>query len=53
MVYCALIASLLIALWTGRKPSKRAYELICFYFLGWIGEAELAAHLDRLSPAVD
>ena len=53
MLYCALIASLLIALWTGRKPSKRAYELICFYFLGWIGEAELAAHLDRLSPAVD
>lgn len=53
MLYCALIASLLVALWTGRKPSKRAYELICFYFLGWIGEAELAAHLDRLSPAVD
>jgi len=53
MLYCALIASLLIALWTGRKPSKRAYELICFYFLGWIGEAELAAHLDRLSPVVD
>ena len=53
MLYCALIASLLVALWTGRQPSKRAYELICFYFLGWIGDAELAAHLDRLSPAVD
>lgn len=53
VVYCALIASLLVALWTGRKPTKRAYELICFYFLGWIGEAEFAAHLERLSPAVD
>lgn len=32
--YCAIIACLLISLWTGRKPTKRTYEMICFYFLG-------------------
>jgi len=51
VAYCALIASLLVTLWTGRKPTKRTYELICFYFLGWIGEDELVAHLEKLEPA--
>jgi len=51
VAYCALIASLLVTLWTGRKPTKRTYELICFYFLGWIGEDELVAHLESLEPA--
>jgi IS4 transposase len=53
MVYCALIASLLVRLWTGRKPTKRTYEMVCFYFLGWVSEAELAAHIESLPPAVD
>src|SRR5205807_8399535 len=30
-VYAALIASLLIVLWTGRKPTKRTWEMIRFY----------------------
>src|ERR1043166_4612820 len=30
-VYIALIASLLISLWVGRVPTKRTYELLCFY----------------------
>ncbi len=34
-VCCAIIACLLIALWTGKKPTKRTYEMICFYFIGW------------------
>ena len=33
-LYCALIACLLISLWTGKKPTKRLYEAICFYFTG-------------------
>lgn len=48
VTYCALIASLLVTLWTGRKPTKRTYEMLCFYSLGWVDEEELAGHLDRL-----
>lgn len=46
--YCAIIACLLISLWTGRKPTLRTYEMICFYFCGLATEAELVAHLDKL-----
>jgi len=46
--YCAIIACLLIALWTGKKPTKRTYEMICFYFIGWADEEELLAHLQKL-----
>ena len=53
MVYCALIASLLVRLWTGRKPAKRTCEMVCFYFLGWVSQAELTAHIESLQPAGD
>lgn len=46
-VYLALIASLLIVLWTGAKPSKRTFEMLCLYFQGWASEKELLAHLQR------
>jgi hypothetical protein len=46
--YCAIIACLLISLWTGRKPTLRTYEMICFYFCGLASEAELLAHIDKL-----
>jgi hypothetical protein len=48
-VYLGLIASLLISLWTGRKPSKRTYEMVCFYFCGLASEQELLAHIDKLN----
>jgi hypothetical protein len=47
-VYAALIASLLISLWVGQAPTKRTYEMLCFYLSGWATEAELIAHIDRL-----
>jgi len=47
-VYMALIASLLISVWTGRKPTKRTFEMVCFYFSGWASENELLAHLRSL-----
>lgn len=47
-VYCALIASMLITLWTGRKPTKRTFEMLQFYFLGWATEEELEKHLNSL-----
>jgi len=46
-VYVALIASLLITLWTGRKPNKRTWEMIQFYLQGWASLAELEAHLAK------
>lgn len=48
--YCAIIACLLISLWTGRKPTLRTYEMICYYFCGLASEEELIAHLNRLPP---
>lgn len=51
-VYCALIASLLITLWTGCKPNKRTFEMLCFYFMGWATDKELAAHIEKLQQAV-
>lgn len=48
--YCAIIASMLIALWTGRKPTLRTYEMICFYFIGLADEDELMRHIEKLKP---
>ena len=47
-VYIALIASLLITVWTGRKPSKRTWEMLQFYLLGWASLEELERHLEDL-----
>jgi hypothetical protein len=47
-VYAALIASLLIVLWTERKPTKRTFEMLQFYFLGWASEQELQEHIAGL-----
>ena len=47
-VYVGIIASLLISLWTGRKPTKRTFEMVCLYFSGWADEEELLAHIDGL-----
>jgi len=47
-VYVAILASLLISLWTGRKPTKRTFEMICFYFMGWATAEELTRHIASL-----
>jgi hypothetical protein len=46
--YLAIIACLLIALWTGRKPTLRTYEMIYYYFSGLADEEELLAHIQKL-----
>jgi hypothetical protein len=46
--YAAIIACMLIALWTGRKPTLRTYEMLCWYFTGMADEEELLAHIARL-----
>jgi hypothetical protein len=48
-VYLALIASMLIVLWTGHKPNKATFEMLCWYFMGWATEAELMDHLRKLN----
>ena len=47
-VYMALIVSLLISLWVGRAPTKRTYEMLCFYLSGWASTREVIAHVERL-----
>lgn len=44
----SLIVSLLIAIRTGAKPTKRTFETSHFYLLGWVSDAEFADHLDKL-----
>jgi hypothetical protein len=46
--YSAIIACMLISLTTGRKPTLRTYEMICYYFTGLADEDELLAHLAKL-----
>lgn len=50
--YMAIIACLLLALWTGGKPTLRTYEMVCLYLQGWADEEELLAHLKKLKPHV-
>lgn len=47
-VYAALIASLLLTLWTGRKPTKRTFEMIQFYLIGWASLDDVERHLASL-----
>jgi hypothetical protein len=47
-VYVAIIASLLLSLWAGKKPTKRTYEMFCLFFAGWATEQELIAHIEKL-----
>lgn len=50
-MYAALIVSLLIVLRTGRQPTRRMFELIQFYLLGWVSDDEFAAGLAALPVA--
>lgn len=40
-IYCALIASVLLVLWTGRKPTLRQWEALQLYWMGWVSVDEL------------
>jgi hypothetical protein len=50
-VYCALIASMLITIWTGRKPTKRTFEMISLHFMGWASDEELVRHIEKLKAS--
>lgn len=48
-VYAALIACMLILLYTGKTPTKRTFEMLCFYMAGWAELDEVAGHIDKLN----
>jgi hypothetical protein len=47
-LYAAIIACLLIALWTGKKPNKATCEMVAWYLAGVATKKELDAHLRSL-----
>ena len=49
-IYMALIASLMLVLWTNRKPNRRTWEMIQFYLSGWATLEEFEAHLKEKPP---
>lgn len=46
-IYCALIASILLVLWTGARPTKRQWEALQLYWMGWASLDELEAALRK------
>jgi IS4 transposase len=47
--YCAMIACLLINLWTGKKPTLATREMLCWYFMGIADLDELMEHVTSLT----
>ena len=47
--YAAIMACLLIALWTGRRPTLSTYRMLSWYFMGWAEEDELLRHIGKLN----
>ena len=50
-MYAAMIATLLVVLWTGRKPNKASLFYLNMYFQGWADLDEVSAHLKTLKSA--
>jgi hypothetical protein len=46
-IYCVLIASLLLMLWTGQRPNKRMVESLQWYWTGLATEEDLVTLLQR------
>jgi hypothetical protein len=46
-IYLALLARVLLQLYTGRRPNKRMMELVRFYLLGWARGEERSRGLEK------
>ena len=46
-VYCAMIACLLINIYTGRKTDRRTFEMACYLMSGLASEEDLMKHLNK------
>jgi hypothetical protein len=44
-VYAAILACLMIARYTGLKPNKILYEMVCWYLSGWASREELMTQI--------
>jgi hypothetical protein len=51
-VYLAIIASLLLSLWSGAKPTKATFTMLNFYLMGWADDEEITEYLDSLKPSI-
>jgi hypothetical protein len=51
-IYLAIIACIMIMSITGKSPTKRTYEMISFYLIGWATLDELEEHIKKLSDKV-
>jgi hypothetical protein len=47
-VYAALIATLLLAEYTGVAPRKRTYFIVAMYLEGWVTDEEFVREIERL-----
>ena len=47
-VYCAIIACLLIHIWTGHKPNKATFQMVWLYLQGWATQQELLQHIEKM-----
>jgi hypothetical protein len=47
-VYCAIIACMLINLWTGTRPTKLTVTMLAWYFAGLASEDEVLRHIAGL-----
>jgi hypothetical protein len=45
--YCAVIACMLLQLWTGKKPNKDMHRMISFYLCGWADEDDLLKWMNK------
>lgn len=48
-IYLALIASLILQLFTGVRPNKGVMEFLQYYFMGWATAEELAVLIPKYS----
>ena len=44
--YCALIACMLLAIWSGKKPNKATWRMVGWFISGLASDEELLAHLN-------
>ena len=45
--YCAVLACMLLQLWTGKRPDKAMHRMVNFYLCGWAGEDDVLAWINK------
>lgn len=51
--YCAIIACMLIVIWTGRKPTQGTFEMVAWYMAGVASRKELTDHIESLKKQTE